>query len=308
MKNPLRGLAAVLSIAGLVGLNSCRGADSTAPECDPIQAALISRIEVAPGSATVTTGDSLQLQAKAFSCAGELPDVTDFQWRGSNDGIATVSATGLVKAMHSGNATVYASTGGKEGRATILARPPGVAQVRVEPTTVTLGEHQTSALTVRAFDSHGVELIGRTVTWSSATPSVVTVDNQGGLTGISAGGPIAVTATIEGKSDASQVTVVTLAVDKVEVTPSAPTIGVAGTVQLAARLADAFNNDLTGRTVTWSSSNPLVASVDPSSGLVSGLLPGTATITATSEGKSGSALVTVNLATQGSRGTAPPGQ
>jgi len=229
MTNPIRGLAALISIAGLVALNSCGGADSTGPGCDAIQAALVSRIEVVPGSATVTTGDSVQLRATAFSCAGQLPDVTDFQWRGSNDGIATVSPTGMVKAINSGNATVYASTSGKEGTATVLARPPGVAEVRVEPATLTVGEQQSSSLTARAFDAQGRELIGRTVTWSSALASTVTVDGQGEVTGISAGGPIAVTATIEGKSGASQVTVVRLAVDKVEVSPSSPTIGVAGT-------------------------------------------------------------------------------
>ena len=70
-----------------------------------------------------------------------------------------------------------------------------------------------------------------------------------------------------------------------EVTLASPTVGVGGSVQLAARLTDAFNNELTGRVVTWSSSDPLVASVDQSSGLVTGLVPGTATVTATSEGK-----------------------
>jgi uncharacterized protein YjdB len=308
MMNRIRGLAALVSIAGLVGLNSCRAADGTAPDCDAIQAALVSRVEVAPGSAAVTTGDSLQLQARAFSCAGALPDVTDFQWRASNDDVAIVSPSGLVKAISSGNATIYASTGDKEGMAQVLAQPPGVAEVRVEPATVTLGEQQSSGLTARAFDSQGRELIGRTVTWASAVASVVTVDGQGSITGIAAGGPVAVTATIEGRSAASQVTVVSLAVDKVEVTPSTPTVGVGGTVQLTARLTDAFNNELTGRVVSWSSSDPLVASVDQSTGLVTGLVPGTATVTATSEGKSGSALVTVTVAPQGSGGNTHPSQ
>jgi hypothetical protein len=49
---------------------------------------------------------------------------------------------------------------------------------------------------------------------------------------------------------------------------------------------------VTGRTISWTSSNPSVATVS-ATGTVTTLLAGSATITATSEGKSGSALLTV---------------
>src|SRR5213079_1140044 len=55
---------------------------------------------------------------------------------------------------------------------------------------------------------------------------------------------------------------------------------------------DASGNALTGRTITWSSSDNSVATVS-SSGLVSGVVAGSATITATSEGQSGPSAITV---------------
>src|SRR5205823_1375100 len=55
-----------------------------------------------------------------------------------------------------------------------------------------------------------------------------------------------------------------------------------------------------GRTVTWSSSNTSVATVS-TSGLVSGVTPGSATITATSETKTGAAGITVTAPTGGSQ-------
>src|SRR5439155_3412464 len=64
-------------------------------------------------------------------------------------------------------------------------------------------------------------------------------------------------------------------------------------VQLAATPTDAKGNALTGRTVTWSSGNSGVATVS-ASGIVTGVSPGAATITAASEGKSGTAAVTVS--------------
>jgi hypothetical protein len=78
----------------------------------------------------------------------------------------------------------------------------------------------------------------------------------------------------------------------VTLSPASGSVGVAGTLQLAATLRAANGALLTGRVVTWSSSNALVASVN-SGGLVTGVLVGSATITATSEGQSGSAPVTV---------------
>jgi hypothetical protein len=71
--------------------------------------------------------------------------------------------------------------------------------------------------------------------------------------------------------------------------------------QFSAILKDASGNLLTGRAVTWSSSSPTLASVS-GTGLVTGLLAGSATIRATSEGQSGSAVVTVTVVPPGSGG------
>jgi hypothetical protein len=84
----------------------------------------------------------------------------------------------------------------------------------------------------------------------------------------------------------------TAPVATVTVSPASASIGIAGTQQLSATLRAANGSVLTGRIVTWSSSNVLVATVS-GSGLVTGLLVGPATITATSEGKNGTAAITV---------------
>jgi len=78
----------------------------------------------------------------------------------------------------------------------------------------------------------------------------------------------------------------------VSVTPATATIGVGQTAQYAAITRDAFGNPLGGRTVTWSSSNPGVATVN-GAGQATGVAVGSATLTATSEGKSGTAAILV---------------
>lgn len=82
------------------------------------------------------------------------------------------------------------------------------------------------------------------------------------------------------------------AVATVSVNPPAASVVVNATTALAATTKDASGNTLSGRTVTWSSSDQAIASVT-SAGVVTGVAAGTATITATSEGKTGTAALTV---------------
>jgi alpha-tubulin suppressor-like RCC1 family protein len=65
-----------------------------------------------------------------------------------------------------------------------------------------------------------------------------------------------------------------------------------GRVQLTATVRDSRGAEIAGAGVVWASSNPQVARVD-ATGLVSGLSPGTAIITATLDGLQGAAVITV---------------
>jgi len=81
-------------------------------------------------------------------------------------------------------------------------------------------------------------------------------------------------------------------VASVSVAPGTASLPVGGTQQLAATLKDASGNVLTGRSVAWTSSNAAVATMG-GSGLVTAIAAGSATITAASGGKSGTATITV---------------
>jgi hypothetical protein len=87
----------------------------------------------------------------------------------------------------------------------------------------------------------------------------------------------------------------TVAVASVVVTPASTTIVSGSSAQLSAATYDAGGQQLTGRVVTWTTTNATVASAS-STGLVSAGAAGSATVTATSEGKSGTAVITVSAA------------
>jgi hypothetical protein len=123
---------------------------------------------------------------------------------------------------------------------------------------------------------------------------VATVNGSGLVTGVVAG-TATITATSEGQSGTASVTVTLAPVATVSVSPAAPSVNVGQAVQLTVTLKDANGNTLTGRVVTWGSSNPAAATVN-GSGLVTGVAAGSATITATSETKTGTAVITVTIA------------
>ncbi|MDQ8155631.1 MAG: Ig-like domain-containing protein [Gemmatimonadota bacterium] len=84
-------------------------------------------------------------------------------------------------------------------------------------------------------------------------------------------------------------------VASVQVALAASSIVTGGTTNASPTLRDASGNALSGRTVTWTSTSPAVASVS-NAGLVTGLTAGTTGISATSEGISGTATLTVTTA------------
>ena len=169
-----------------------------------------------------------------------------------------------------------------------------VASVDVTPASAIVAVGGTVQLTAALKDAGGEPLIGRTVTWSSNAPQFANVSSTGLVTGVAAG-PATISATSEGKTGTASVTVTASAepVATVEVTPGSVSLVVGGTVQLTATPKDAAGQPLTGRTITWGSSASLVASVS-GTGFVTAVGAGPATITATSEGKSGTASVTVS--------------
>src|SRR5207244_3565216 len=87
-------------------------------------------------------------------------------------------------------------------------------------------------------------------------------------------------------------------VASVTVSPASVSVGVGGTQQLTATLKDSAGGLLSGRLVTWTTSNAAVATVS-GSGVVSGVVTGTATLTATSEGASDSSALTVTATKPG---------
>lgn len=125
------------------------------------------------------------------------------------------------------------------------------------------------------------------IVWSSDTPGVAAVSDDGTVTGVSLGWT-AIYAAVDGIKGYCKVTVAPREVESVTVEPASLTLEVGQSETLTATVSPENADD---KTVTWSSSDTDVATVED--GVVTAVSEGTATITATADGKSATCLVTV---------------
>ena len=278
-----RTLAAAIALASW----SC---GSTQPDAT----ASIAAIVINPASSTLALNAQLPLQALVKDGSGSVVPDAAVTWTVENPTIASVSASGLVTALAIGTTQVAASAMGKSGIATIIVQRTQVASVVVRPNRVDAAIGSTTALTATALDAAQNTLPDRAMIWTTSNAAVATVSAAGVVTA-KAAGTATITATSEGKSDASVFTVAPGAVASVTVTPSPITMVSGQTQLLTAAVKDASGTVLTGKIITWASSNTAVATVS-SSGVVTAVAAGTATITGTADGVSGSSAVTVTAA------------
>jgi hypothetical protein len=177
--------------------------------------------------------------------------------------------------------------------------PPVVTSVEVTPPSASLSVGTTTTIQATVKDQNGNAMTGQTVTWSTSNAAAATVNTSGVVSGVAAGSAT-ITATSAGKSGTSAITVTAVApvVTTVTVTPASASIVAGTTTTLQAMVKDQNGNAMTGQTIIWSTNNAAAATVS-SAGVVSGIAAGSATISATSSGKSGTSAITVTAASGG---------
>ncbi len=190
-----------------------------------------------------------------------------------------------------GQTVIIASSGGKQGQQSITVLPVPVATVTVAPASPSVVVGGTQQLTATLKDASGNTLTDRTVSWTTSDATKATVSSTGLVTAVAVGSAT-ITATSEGMAGPSAVTILPVPVATVAVAPAALSVGVGGTQQLTAMLKDASGNTLTGRTVSWTTSDATKATVS-STGLVTAVAVGSATITASAGGVTGASVITV---------------
>ncbi|TVP55779.1 MAG: hypothetical protein EA351_09955 [Gemmatimonadales bacterium] len=168
------------------------------------------QIEVADAAVTLDAlGAQTQLAATVVFATGDPFPAAAPSWSSTDPSVIQVASNGQVTAVSVGQAAAVASWQGLTAQTTVEVRQV-VASVEVNPSTVTLAQGETLQLQAILSDANGNRIVDipPTVSWSSADPGIVSVDDSGRAEGVS-DGTTSITATAEGVSGSTSVTVET---------------------------------------------------------------------------------------------------
>ncbi len=207
-------------------------------------------------------------------------DATDktVTWTSSDEAVATVDAEGNVTAVAPGQAEITATSNGFIAVCDLTVSPVKAQSVTLSASEAELTEGDTFRLTAEVAPA---DVTDKTVTWTSSDEAVATVDASGLVTAV-APGSATVTASCGEASATCEVTVNARVIEVTGITLDKTSIfGAPGnSEQLSAEVTPA---NATDETVTWTSSDEAVATVD-ANGLVAFIADGEAVITASCGG------------------------
>lgn len=213
-------------------------------------------------------------------------------WSSSDITKVIVDSNGKITALASGSATITATTvdGGYTATCTVDVQVP-VSGITLNQTTLNLLVNGTATLVATVSPDNATD---KSVTWLSSNPSVVTVDQNGNITAIAPGDCTVTATTVDGNKSASCEIIVTVPVSGISLNKTTLDLVVNNSETLIATvLPDAATN----KSIAWTTSDPTIAIVD-NSGLITGIMEGSAIITATTQDGGLSATCTVNVVAQ----------
>ena len=225
-------------------------------------------------TASINIGESQTLTATVMPDFVENKTVT---WSSSAPTVASVDASGKVTALALGSATITATTtNGKSATCTVTVSPKMPEAIEIKPSEASITEKTSLHLSANITPE---DVTDPTVVWTSSDESVATVDEDGMVNGLQPGTVTITATTVNGITATSTVKVVvaTIPVKTITLTRTKVDIELTRSITLKPNIAPA---NATDKSVTWTSSDETVATVN-ASGEVTTLALGTATITVT---------------------------
>jgi uncharacterized protein YjdB len=270
----------------LVGLVACGDNGANAP----------AKIQVTPSSVMLPVGDTSDVVASYLLEDGTLTPAADVTWTVDNASIAMVTpgADGhaTIRAGAAGTTTLTVTGKGATGTVDVTITPPVLRSLAITPTAPMIAAGTSMALTATGtYSDKTTANLSAMVTWSSSATAVATVDATGSLKGLTVGSAT-ITAKLGAISGTTGAMITSALLTEIQVTPTNPSLPLGTTQQLIAMgvFTDTTTQDLTTQ-VTWASDATGHVTVT-TGGLVTAAGLGTANLTATMNGVTGSTKVT----------------
>ncbi len=264
-----------------------------------VSAASIASVALTPSTASIAKGLTQGFQATATLTDGTLLDVTlQATWTSNNPAIATVNSQGHALGVATGSCAILATVNGVAGSASLTVTNATVTSVLINPSVATgfVGGPAIPFAAQASYSDATYADVTAQATWSSSDPSVVVVNGLGQASAL-AQGTAQISAKFQGvTSNAALVAIGPAVVSSLQILPANATIakGTNQAFKAQATLSDGSKADMTSL-VAWQSSDLTVATVT-GAGVVYALKTGNVTLSATFQGKTAQAALSVSPA------------
>ena len=301
--SPTIGLATSIG-TGAATITAASGSITGSATLTVTAAALVS-IAITPANSSIALGTTQQFTATGTFTDGSTQNLTDtVTWSSSSTTVAVISNStgtqGLATSAAVGTTTITATSGSIIGSTlltVVAAQLVSLAVTPVNPAIVQGGTQQFTA--TGTFTDGSTQNLTNSVSWGSSNPVVASINTNGLATGL-AGGTSSISAVSGTITNSTTLTVTASGpvLTSITVTPVNPSIAIGITQQFTAtgNYSDGSTQNLTN-SVTWTSANTSVATVQSTGtshpGLATGIATGTTNIQATYTTISGSTQIIV---------------
>lgn len=252
----------------------------------------VDSIRLSPTSLDMVVGGaSVTLNPQVLPDNATNKEVT---WSSDNSAVATVTSEGVVYAISEGTATITATTidGSKPAQVIVHVTVP-VSEISFTETKRTMIVGDADITLAPHFMPTNAS--NKNLAWRSSNADVVTVSNQGVVHAVARGTATITAITEDGSKPATVIFTVMppapILVSKI-IVPDSLTIQTGKSAKLTATVQP---NNPSNAAIVWSSSASAIAKVDSTSGNVTGIAPGTVTITAASADGNARTFTTVTV-------------
>jgi len=280
-----------------------------------VSAPTVTQIVVSPIASSVRVGQTVRYTATAILSNNTQRDVTQqASWASSSTATASIAqrqAGGpggggvIATAIAVGTTTISATYQGQTGTTTLTVSNATLASIQVTPINAKLLVNARQQFVATAIYSDNTQqVVTGQATWVSSAPGIAQISTAGGGRGNATGlavGSATISATYNGVTGSTTLSVTAATLVQIDVTPVQPNVSVGTQVSFAATAiySDNSTQNVTNQ-ATWTSTAPAVAAISTangSKGQAQALSNGSATISASFGGATGSTLLSVTQAT-----------
>jgi len=264
-----------------------------------VSTATLNTITISPTSATISVGGTQQ-----FALTGHYSDGTTLTltksatWSSSDTSVSAIGAnTGLATGLQGGSVTITASFESLSATAKLTVTGAALSSIVIAPAAAAIAKETTQQFVATGvYTDQSMRTLTGFVNWTSSNAPVATINdsspNRGLATAVAPGSTI-IGAELSPIIGSATLSVSNATLVSIAVTPATPSLVLGQSLGFTATgtFSDGTTQDITN-SVSWNSSDPLVATIN-ASGTASSASVGTTTITATMNSIGGSTTLTV---------------